>query len=73
MNAKIGPNVNFKHMFFILTRPGWFQTAVNSSMKLGADFSEVVLIGIQDGENSSDHSSNRVSIGTAKGASGSKA
>jgi len=42
-------------------------------MKLGADFSEVVLIGIQDGENSSDHSSNRVSTGTAKGASGSKA
>lgn len=25
----------FKHVFFILNRPGWFQIAVNSSMKLG--------------------------------------
>lgn len=48
MDAKIGPNVNFKHMFFILNRPVWFQTPVNSLMKLGSDFSEVVLIGIQD-------------------------
>lgn len=51
MDAKIGPNVNFKHMFFILNRPVWFQTQVNSLMKLGSDFSEVVLIGIQDGRN----------------------
>lgn len=62
MDAKIGPNVNFKHMFFILNRPVWFQTPVNSLMKeLGSDFSEMVLIGIQDGEKSLDHSSNRVS------------
>ena len=66
MNAKIGPNVNFKHMFFILNRPEWFQAPVNSLMKLGSDFSVVVLIGIQDGENSSDNSSNRVSKGIAK-------
>lgn len=38
MDAKIGPNVNFKHMFFILNRPVWFQTPVNSLMKLGSDF-----------------------------------
>lgn len=68
MDAKIGPNVNFKHMFFILNRPVWFQTPVNSLMKLGSDFffSEVVLIGIQDGEKSLDCSSNRVSRGIEK-------
>lgn len=66
MDAKIGPNVNFKHMFFILNRPVWFQTSVNSLMKLGSDFSEVALIGIQDGEKSLDHSSNRVSRGIRK-------
>lgn len=67
MDAKIGPNVNFKHMFFILNRPVWFQTSVNSLMKLGSDFfSEVVLTGIQDGEKSLDSSSNRVSRGIGK-------
>lgn len=38
MDAKIGPNVNFKHMFFVLNRPVWFQIQVNSLMKLGSDF-----------------------------------
>lgn len=68
MNAKIGPNVNFKHMFFILNRPVWFQTTVNSLLKLGSDFffSEVVLNDIQVGENPSDHCSNRVSRGIGK-------
>lgn len=66
MDAKIGPNVNFKHMFFILNRTVWFQTPVNSVMKSESDFSEVVLIGIQDGEKSLDHSSNGVSRGIGK-------
>lgn len=35
-------------------------------MKLGSDFLEVVLIGIQDGEKSLDHSSNKVSRGIGK-------
>ena len=66
MDAKIGPNVNFKHMFFTLNRPVWFQTPVNSLMKLSSDFSEVVLSGIQDGEKSFNLSCNRVSRGTGK-------